>query len=262
MTNLDSDWAATLYDQQHKIWSAWSAADGDSESVAVFLEAATGLQGGTALDLGCGVGREACALAARGWSAHGVDLSGSLIRKARERASGLGVERATFQQYDLQADRLQKSFDLVYSWDSVFAIWDQKGQEELVRSWSGALKPGGLFVLGQLNRAVFSLKNDERIEMSGSWIGPGRTERRLHWDEAAGEYQDSVTWFPEEGLPQQLPTQRLQLLTDAELVGTLRAAGLVDVRLVGTDGWKLEWPGVLPPTSESNQVVAVGRRVK
>ncbi len=50
------------------------------------------LQGGTALDIGCGAGREAIFLAQCGYHVIGVDISPTALRFARARASESGVE--------------------------------------------------------------------------------------------------------------------------------------------------------------------------
>ena len=59
--------------------------------VANILELA-GLEGGSVLDLACGPGRHAAVLAKRGFRVTGVDLSPSLLRRARDRARAEGVD--------------------------------------------------------------------------------------------------------------------------------------------------------------------------
>ena len=55
---------------------------------------------GTALDLGCGQGRNALWLAERGFTVTGLDLSPVAIEQARARAAELGLD-ATFESVDL-----------------------------------------------------------------------------------------------------------------------------------------------------------------
>lgn len=57
---------------------------------------------GRSLDLGCGSGAHTVALAARGWTATGVDQIGAALRRARRRAESEGVS-AEFVQADVTA---------------------------------------------------------------------------------------------------------------------------------------------------------------
>lgn len=70
------------------------------EANQFLVEAVERLEGGTALDLGCGQGRNALWLAERGFVVTGLDLSPVAIDQARARASELGLD-ATFESVDL-----------------------------------------------------------------------------------------------------------------------------------------------------------------
>lgn len=254
----ESPWWAELYARQHAIWPAWSEREGDAGSVADFLGA--GVPAGRVLDLGCGVGRELCALARRGWHGTGLDLSPDLVERARERARRLGVEdRVTFQTADLLEDAPPSDpFDLVLLWDSTLAIWEPAVQQAILRRWSPALASGGHVVVGQLAREHFCTKHEEVATLSGPEIGPGRSERTYDWDAAHEVLLDTVVWFPPAGDPERLPTQRLHLLSVPALARLLEAAGLRDVRLLGAEGWS--WIPGRPPDAASCQVVAIGRK--
>ncbi|MCB1186148.1 class I SAM-dependent methyltransferase [bacterium] len=57
------------------------------------LLASLALPAGTrVLDLGCGTGLEACAMAGLGWIASGIDISETAVSMARERSAALGLE--------------------------------------------------------------------------------------------------------------------------------------------------------------------------
>jgi len=70
------------------------------EANQFLVEAVEQLEGGTALDLGCGQGRNALWLAESGFAVTGLDLSPVAIDQARARASELGLD-ATFESVDL-----------------------------------------------------------------------------------------------------------------------------------------------------------------
>lgn len=72
------------------------------------------------LDVGCGTGGYALALAGRCRRVLGVDLSPEMIRVAKEKAAESGVQNVTFQcidwqEFDLQAAGMENRFDLAFA---------------------------------------------------------------------------------------------------------------------------------------------------
>lgn len=83
-----------------------------TEQEADFLVSTLGLAAGTRiLDVGCGPGRHAHALARRGMVVHGVDISTRFIELAREGAPA----GATFEVADARALAFDREFDVVMS---------------------------------------------------------------------------------------------------------------------------------------------------
>ena len=80
----------------------------------LFLAAARDLAPGRALDLGCGPGALALALAAAGWSVTGVDFAEAAIRRARTAASDRDLE-VSFVVADFAEWNPDEPFDLVVS---------------------------------------------------------------------------------------------------------------------------------------------------
>lgn len=87
----------------------WEQRYSDSERVwsgnvnKVLADIAVGLEPGRALDLGSGEGGDVIWLAERGWTATGVDISPTAVRRATEaaRAAGISEDRAGFIAADL-----------------------------------------------------------------------------------------------------------------------------------------------------------------
>lgn len=102
------------------------------------------VQGRRVLDLGCGTGTNAVALARRGASVIGVDASADRLRRARERAEAAGV-RVEWHQRDaaelafLRAD----SFDLVLA---TYLLDEVEDAPRLFRQAHRVLKAGGVLV--------------------------------------------------------------------------------------------------------------------
>ncbi|HLI14736.1 MAG TPA: class I SAM-dependent methyltransferase [Acidimicrobiales bacterium] len=120
--------------------------DWPSEPDDALVELAGGLAPGTALDLGCGPGRNAIWLARRGWRVTGVDASAVGLALASARAREAGVE-ITWVQADLLAyDVVPAAAELVVLANVHLPPPEHRRLVELAKR---ALAPGGhLFVIG------------------------------------------------------------------------------------------------------------------
>ncbi|MGX9792285.1 class I SAM-dependent methyltransferase [Mycobacterium sp. MMS18-G62] len=94
------------YSERNRIWSG--------RVNFRLAEVASTRKPGSALDLGCGEGADACWLAERGWRVVAVDISETALQRAAEdaRVRGLG-DRIDFQQHDLSESFPVGTFDLV-----------------------------------------------------------------------------------------------------------------------------------------------------
>ncbi|HLF05997.1 MAG TPA: class I SAM-dependent methyltransferase [Thermoplasmata archaeon] len=115
-------------------------------------------RGGRILDIGCGTGTEAVALARRGYSVVGVDSVEKMVEIARERgvASGLPEERCRFAK--LRASELTSEnvpggkFDAAYSF---YAVLNLEPRPEQAAGRVASLLPAGApFIVGLLNPTV------------------------------------------------------------------------------------------------------------
>lgn len=100
------------------------------------------------LDLGCGTGGHAILLAERGYTVHGVDLSGEMLAQAKKKAAlSKAKEKLTFSEGDIAALSLGASFDQVICMFAVLSY--QTTNDKLIGVFKGVrehLKPGGVFV--------------------------------------------------------------------------------------------------------------------
>jgi 2-polyprenyl-3-methyl-5-hydroxy-6-metoxy-1,4-benzoquinol methylase len=98
---------------------------------------------GRALDLGMGQGRNAVALAAKGWTVTGVDVSGEAIAAADRNAAKAGVKikgiKSDYASFDLGRD----------AWDLVIMIfaWAPIDDPAFVERVRASVEPGGLVVV-------------------------------------------------------------------------------------------------------------------
>jgi SAM-dependent methyltransferase len=129
---------AEHWERQAERWAAWARHSGDAywyESGPPFFELVPP-PGHRTLELGCGEGRVARDLKARGHTVVGVDASPSLVRFARE---------ADHESEYVVCDAAElpfkdASFDLVVAFNSLMDIDDMEGA---VREASRVLEPGG-----------------------------------------------------------------------------------------------------------------------
>jgi SAM-dependent methyltransferase len=96
------------------------------------------------LDVPCGNGRHAIALAELGHRVTGVDLSEEFVAEARARAEGRAVE---IVHADMRALAWDAAFAGAYCWGNSFGYLPHAGTIEFLAAVARALAPGGRFVL-------------------------------------------------------------------------------------------------------------------
>ncbi len=123
------------YANKELVWSA-----GPNQ---LFAEIVSEYVPGTALDLGCGEGRNALYLAENRWRVTGIDYAEEGIRKARALAEHRNVD-VDFRIGDAAAAELSpESFDLVAI---VFLHTGVEERDHWLPNAAGAVKSGGHFV--------------------------------------------------------------------------------------------------------------------
>jgi SAM-dependent methyltransferase len=98
------------------------------------------------LDLGCGTGSHALALAGLGFDIVGVDISEGMIARAQQRSAAADTGRMTFRLGDVRTHREPGPFDAVLSLFHVMSY--QTRNADLLAAFGTAathLDPGGVF---------------------------------------------------------------------------------------------------------------------
>jgi SAM-dependent methyltransferase len=102
------------------------------------------------LDIGCGRGRALMALAQSFPQSRfrGYDLSAEAVAEARRRARAAGLDNLHFEVRDLTHWTEPASFDWISALD---AIHDQARPDRVLAAIRGALRPGGIFLMQDID---------------------------------------------------------------------------------------------------------------
>ncbi len=104
------------------------------------------------LDIGCGTGRHSIELAKRGYTVTGIDLSESLLNRAKEKASAQNLS-INFELQDARKLTFFDEFDLVIMLcEGAFSLMETDEMNfQILRNASNALKAKGKLIFTTLN---------------------------------------------------------------------------------------------------------------
>lgn len=120
-----------------------------SNVVDLLLQTVPLEQGARILDLCCGSGRHTQALAERGFSVTGIDLSTTLLNMAREEVESVNAD---FRQCDMREPYPEAPYDCVANFFTSFGYFDSdRDNFSVLERVREALKPGGYFFFDYLN---------------------------------------------------------------------------------------------------------------
>jgi 2-polyprenyl-3-methyl-5-hydroxy-6-metoxy-1,4-benzoquinol methylase len=108
------------------------------------------LSPGTALDLGCGSGRNALQLAQLGWRVVGVDWADHAIGLANQAASNQGLD-AAFVVADTTTWIPETEFDLVVS---TYALPGGEDSRRVLGTAAKAVAPGGTLIIAEWDKSM------------------------------------------------------------------------------------------------------------
>jgi cyclopropane fatty-acyl-phospholipid synthase-like methyltransferase len=155
---------------------------GPSSEIEKYVDMAVDgrIESGSAITLGCGVGRETIYLAKKGFNVVGVDFSPTAIQRARRRAKAEGVD-VKFVVDDLtNLQHVRGTYDLVMDFGALNDL-SQEARKLYMENLLRLTRPGGSYVMFCFERM---LPPDEITR----WFGDNFTIEILH--------QGSETRFP------------------------------------------------------------------
>ena len=104
------------------------------------------------LDIGCGTGRHSIELAKRGYTVVGIDLSESLLTRAKEKASERKLQ-IVFQKHDARNLPFLHEFDLIIMiCEGAFSLMETDEMNfQILQNAANALRPKGKLIFTTLN---------------------------------------------------------------------------------------------------------------
>lgn len=204
----------------------------------------------TVLDMGCGTGRLACALAARGHRVTGADPSAGMLGIARKRPDGEGVRWIATDAADLSVNT---RFDQAIMTGHVFQVFLE---DEEVRAALDNLRrhlaPGGRLAFETRNPAVRDWETWMPGKTGQTLQVPGLGTVEVYYDIAAadGELVTFETHFHFAEDDVVVAPTTLRFMDQDTLAGFLDMAGFVGVT------WYGDWDRS-PPGPTSPEIIAI-----
>lgn len=146
------------------------------------------------LDVGCGYGRHLVPLIGRGVNAFGCDRSRFMLREAEKRIRTVGEKRVALKasgrltECDNRELPFHRVFDCAVNMFNSFGYFaDEHDNFRMLTGIAGSLKPGGLFLLDQVNRD-FVLRHHNRkdwfehdgaVILENKWFDPIRNRSEI-----------------------------------------------------------------------------------
>jgi SAM-dependent methyltransferase len=144
-------WFVDLFDEDYLRTLPFLTPQATQAEAEFVIDTLSLTPGAQVLDVGCGYGRHAMELAARGFHVVGLDLSTSLLLRGGEEASRRGLT-INFVRGDMRELDFDAQFDGAYCLFSTFGYFDDETNKKALQNIAHALKPNGRIVIEILNR--------------------------------------------------------------------------------------------------------------
>jgi SAM-dependent methyltransferase len=144
-------WFVDLFDEDYLRTLPFLTPQATQAEAEFVIETMNLAPGSQVLDVGCGYGRHAMELAARGIHVVGLDLSTPLLVRGGEEANRRGLT-INFVRGDMRELDFENQFDAAYCLFSTFGYFDDETNKKALTNIAHALKPGGKLLVEILNR--------------------------------------------------------------------------------------------------------------
>jgi SAM-dependent methyltransferase len=189
-------WFEGLADHLGRAYLRYSFTYGTEQEVAFLVDVLALSEGSRVLDVGCGPGRHAHALARRGMKVHGVDISDRFVELARADAP----PGATFERADARHLEFDAGFDAVISLcQGAFGLaglpgapLDHDPDGVILGGMARALRPGAPLAVSAFS-GYFQVRHDEP-DVTTFDADAGVNHERTQIRDEAGAVADVDLW--------------------------------------------------------------------
>ena len=171
-----------IYDALGARLVAGSSVEGDTD----FYRRLARKTGGPILEVGCGTGRVAAALATDGHEVVGIDLSGPMVRLAEQRRAALSADvaaRLSLHRADMRTLDLGRDFALIVTPARVFQFMlTSAAQREALVALRTHLRPNGRLVLDLFDPRLDRVVPGAEVITRGGELTHPTTGDRVTWE--------------------------------------------------------------------------------
>jgi SAM-dependent methyltransferase len=244
-----AQWTARFFDETFWAFAADVYTEQQTEREVAFLLDVTGARAGwSCLDLGCGRGRHAVALAERGLAVTGVDVNADSIAHARalaaEREQSVALHVADMRTFPIEPG----SYDLVVVLQNTFGFFSDVENAALLRRARVGVRPGGSVYVDAANFDYLRDRLEPREEVCR---GGRRYVLEQQYDYPSASMTQRLASLEPGAAPPKVAV--LRMYGAAELATLLRLAGAVGVRVYGS------FDSTRPARPDDRYVQVVGR---
>ncbi len=218
---VHSDWFKAWFNHPAylKLYAHRSLAEAEKTIATILKYISIDTPHPKALDIACGSGRHAVALAENGFQVTANDLSKTLLAQAQKLAEEKNLT-ITFTHLDMRDIPFEDEFDLIVQLFTSFGYFENDDEDKVVlTNVARALKPGGWYVLDFLNERY--VRNTLQPETRRILDGMEVLEQRVIFGERVVK---SITLT--EGGKTHRFIESVRLYSQAELSDMLNAVGL------------------------------------
>jgi 2-polyprenyl-3-methyl-5-hydroxy-6-metoxy-1,4-benzoquinol methylase len=185
------------------------------------------------LDVGCGTGRHAIELSRRGYNVTGIDLSGSQLARAKEKAE-INNLKIDFQKQDARNLTFDREFDIVIMLcEGGFPLMETDEMNfEILKNVTRSLKDHGIFIFTTLN-GLFALYHSVE-EFCASTTGEGNATYRSNTFDLMTFRDHNITEFEDDSGNKRTLQCNERYYVPCEIVWLLKSLGYVKIDIYGS----------------------------